>query len=295
MPSKTSALRRNVTGWSFSGVYVLFLLVFGLIPVIFAIAESFHPVMQPGQWSLHNYVAAFTDFRFLPAVGNVLTFMIIWIPIMVFGTLLLALLLHERASRSIGALRLIYFLPGAVTGSAAVMLWYFMLSPELSPFAPVFHALGWETNNEMFTTGHLAPIFALVAFATGVGQWILIMFGSLQAIPEDVLEAARIDGAGPIRTAFSVKLPLIGKYVVYMVILSFAGALQIFVEPALFFAITAAGSASWSLNQLSYAFAFGQGDFGMSATVSIFLFVLSVIAASILVFKTNFFQTEVEN
>jgi multiple sugar transport system permease protein len=249
----------------------------------------------PGQWSFNNYVTVFADFRFLPAVVNVLTFMISWIPVMVFGTLLLDLLLHERASRATGALRLVYFLPGAVTGSAAVMLWYFMLSPELSPFAPALEAFGWETNNDMFSEGNLPWIFALVAFITGVGQWILIMFGSLQSIPTEVLEAARIDGAGPLRTALSVKLPLVGKYVAYMVILSFAGALQIFVEPSLFYSITKAGSSWWSLNQLGYSFAFAQGDFGMSATVAVVLLVISILAAMILVFRTNFFQTEVDD
>ena len=100
------------------------------------------------------------------------------------------------------------------------------------------------------------------------------MFGALQSVSQDVLEAARIDGAGPIRTAFSIKLPLIGKYVAYMVILSFAAALQVFVEPQLFYAITQAGSSWWSLNQLGYTFAFQQGDFGMSAAVSVVLLVL---------------------
>ncbi len=294
MQGKRSATRRNVTGWSFSALYVFFLVAFGIIPTVYAIAESFHPATNPGQWSLSNYASVFTDFRFLPAVLNVLTFMVIWIPIMVFGTLLLALLLHQRASRTTGALRLIYFLPGAVTGSAAVMLWYFMLSPELSPFASILKAFGWNTDNDMFTTAHLAPIFALVAFITGVGQWILIMFGALQSISQDVLEAARIDGAGPFRTALSIKLPLIGKYVAYMVILSFAGALQVFVEPSLFYSITSAGSNWWSLNQLGYSFAFQQGSFGASATVSVVLLILSAVAAIILVFRTNFFQTEVE-
>lgn len=295
MQSQRAALRRNLTGWSFSAAYVLFLVAFGLIPVIYAIYESLHLALVPGQWSLNNYVSVITDFRFLPAVVNVLTFMVIWIPVMVFGTLLLALLLHERVSRATGGLRLVYFLPGAVTGSAAVMLWYFMLSPDLSPFAPALKAMGFETNNDMFTASNLAGIFALVAFITGVGQWILIMFGSLQSIPGEILEAARIDGAGPIRTALLVKLPLVGKYVAYMVILSFAGALQIFVEPSLFYSITAAGSSWWSLNQLGYAFAFNQGDFGMSATVAVLLLVLSVVAALILVFRTNFFQTEADD
>lgn len=287
-------MRRTVIGWLFASPYVLLLVAFGLIPAVYAIYESLHTLAQPDSLSLHNYNLVFNDFRFWPAVTNVAIFMVIWIPVMVVGVLVLALLLHEKVGRFSSGMRLIYFLPGAVTGSAAVLLWYFMLSPQLSPFAPVLKAMGIDSNNEMFTTGHLPWIFALVAFMTGVGNWVVIMFGALQSVPQDVVEAARIDGAGPLRIALLVKLPLIGKYVSYMMILSFAFALQIFVEPQLFYSITNAGSTSWSLNQLGYVFAFSQGDFGQAATVSVVLLILSSAAALWLVFRTNFFQTEVD-
>jgi multiple sugar transport system permease protein len=288
------ALRPTLRAWGFSLPYALLLVAFGLIPVGYAIYESFSSTLNNGAMGLGNYRSVFHDFRFWPAVTDVAVFMAIWIPVMLVGTLLLALLLHEKAGRLSGWMRLIYFLPGAVTGSAAVMLWYFMLSPEVSPFRSAFHALGWQTDNAVFTAGHLAPIFALVAFVTGVGQWILIMFGALQAIPLELIEAARIDGAGPLRTAVLIKIPLVGKYIAYMTILSFAYALQIFVEPSLFFSITSAGSQWWSLNQLGYAYAFQQGDFGQAATVSVVLLVLSSLAALVLVFRTNFFQTEAD-
>jgi multiple sugar transport system permease protein len=286
-------LRRTATGWLFAAPYVLLLVAFGLIPAGYALYESLHTLAKPGSLSLGNWELIVNDFRFWPAVQNVGIFMIIWIPTMVVGTMLLALLLHEKVGRLSGAMRLIYFLPGAVTGSAAVLLWYFMLSPQLSPFAPALTAMGIDSNNEMFTTGHLPWIFALVAFMTGVGNWIVIMFGALQSVPHEILEAARIDGAGPLRISLLIKLPLVSKYVVYMMILSFAFALQIFVEPQLFYTITSAGSTSWSLNQLGYTFGFSQGDFGLAATVSMILLILSTVAAMWLVFRTNFFQTEV--
>lgn len=283
-----------LTGWLFAGPYVLLLLAFGLVPAGYAIYESFQPVADPGGGGLDNWGAVFEDFRFWPAVHNVAIFVAIWIPVMIVGTLVLALLLHERVSRFSSTMRLIYFLPGAVTGSAAVLLWYFMLSPQLSPYQPVLESIGITSNNEMFTSKHLAVIFALVAFMTGVGNWVVITFGAFQSVPADVLEAARIDGADPIRIALTIKLPLIGKYVVYMTILCFAYALQIFVEPQLFYSITNAGSTSWSLNQLGYTFAFQQGDFGQAAVISVVLLVISAVAALWLVFKTNFFQTEVD-
>ncbi|MDH2393803.1 sugar ABC transporter permease [Streptomyces sp. HNM0663] len=289
-----SERKRTVTGWLFATPYTLLLMAFGLIPTVYAIYESFHSLAEPDKLSLANWELIFNDFRFWPAVTNVGIFLLVWLPVMIIGTLALALLLHEKVGRFSSGMRLIYFLPGAVTGSAAVLVWYFMLSPELSPFSKALEAMGIQSNNEMFTANHLAPIFALVAFMTGVGNWIVIMFGALQSVPHEILEAARVDGAGPIRIAVQVKLPLVSKYVAYMVILSFAFALQIFVEPQLFYSITNAGSTSWSLNQLSYALAFAQGDFGQAATVSVMLLALSAAAALWLVFRTKFFQTEVD-
>lgn len=295
LPKPRLGGRSSAKAWAFTAPYVLLLLTFGVVPTLYAVYESFNSLKNPASLSLDNYSAVFGDFRFWPAIGNVALFTVIWIPVMVLGTILLALLLHEKVGRFSSTMRLIFFLPGAVTGSAAVLLWYFMLDPQLSPFASALNALGLNSSNDVFTSSNLAPIYALVAFITGVGQWIVIMFGALQSIPEEIMESARIDGAGPLRTALLIKLPLIRKYVVYMLILAFAAALQIFVEPALFFGITKSGSSWWSLNQLGYTFAFAQGDFGQAATVSVVLLVVSAAAALFLVFKTDFFKTEEES
>lgn len=287
--------RGNLTAYGFSAPYVVLLLAFGVLPAAYAVYASFAD-LSGGRtgFDLSNYTTVLTDFRFWPAVGNVLVFMAVWIPVMVGGSLVFALLLHERVGRVSGAFRLIYFLPGAVTGSAAVLLWYFMLQPELSPFGSMLRALGWHSTNDVFTPGHLPFVFATIAFMTGVGQWIVIMYGALQAIDLDVVEAARVDGAGPMRIAVSIKLPLIGKYIVYMLILCFAAAVQIFVEPSLFYGITGAGSNWWSLNQLGYAFAFQQGEFGQAATVSVILLVFSAVIALLFVQRSRFFQTEAD-
>ena len=73
----------------------------------------------------------------------------------------------------------------------------------------------------------------MIAFWTGAGGWIVVMYGALNTIPTELEEAARIDGAGPITIALRLKLPLIRKWVAYMAILSFATGTQLFVEPQL--------------------------------------------------------------
>ena len=96
------------------------------------------------------------------------------------------------------------------------------------------------------------------------------MYGALNTIPTDLEEAARIDGAGPVTIALRLKLPLIRKWIAYMVILSFATGTQLFVEPQL---VNQASFGmvpdTWSSNQLAYQLAFRYADFNGAAAVSV--------------------------
>jgi multiple sugar transport system permease protein len=287
---------RDRFGWLFLAPYVVLLLAFGVGPTGYAIYESLVDERSTDRrLSLINYERTFADFRFWPAAENVGTFLLIWLPVMVVGVVVFALLLHGRLDRFSGVMRLLYFLPCAVTGAASVVLWYIMLQPQVSPFGPELRAMGITSGSQLFQTQNLALIFAVMAFSTGAGQWIVIMFGALQNVSTDVMEAARVDGCGPIRLAVAIKLPLVSKYVLYMVILCFASGVQIFVEPQLILAATrTAGSPWWSLNQLSYSFAFSSGDFGSAAAVSVILLGVCTVGAIALIFRTDFFRTEVD-
>ncbi|GAA3534916.1 sugar ABC transporter permease [Nonomuraea rosea] len=272
-------------GWLCVGPYLVLLSVFGIGPVLYALYES---LSDP-----RSYVHATADFRFLPALGNVSLFMALYLPVMVIGVLLLALFVQGQRPLYGTTLRLVYMLPGAVTGSAGVLLWYVMLQPALSPFAPLLHGLGLRTGNDVLKPSYLVVIFALMAFATGFGQWVVIMYGALQGVPREVLEAAEMDGCSWWQTALRIKLPLISKYVVYMVILAFTAGLQIFIEPQLLYGVAFTGSKSWSLNQLGLLFAFDNGDFAAAAALCLMLLAVCTVAACFLVFKAKFFETEV--
>lgn len=286
--------RARLTGLAFVTPYLVLLLGLGLTPTIYAIWESLSSSETAGGGGLDNYRRALTDFRFLPALVHVATFLAIYLPVMVIGVLVLALVMHQRQARIDRTYRLVYVLPGAVTGSASVLLWYVMLEPEYSPFGPALRAMGFHNGAEMFQNSHLAVIFASIAFVTGAGQWVTIQYGALQSIPRDLIEAALIDGCGPVRMAWSVKLPLVKKYVLYMLILAFAAGVQLFVEPQLLFAITkSAGSPWWSLNQLGLFYAFQNADFASAAAVSLLLLAVCTLGAVLLIRFTDFFQTEV--
>lgn len=296
-PKRRSRISSSLYSYLFVLPYVVLLILFGVFPALYTIGLSFSdPFSDVFSFSgLNNYIVAFRDFRFAPAILNIFQYLIIWLPVTVFGVLLLALLLHARAGKFSTTMRLIYYLPGAITGSASVLLWLFMLDPQISPFGSLLHLFGLSVFRDSIDGPRILIALTIIAFSVGAGGWIVIMYGAFQNISQEIVEAAIIDGCSAIQTALYIKLPLIGKYIVYMLILSFAGGTQLFVEPQLLGQQGGAGqwliSPTWSPNLLAYDFGFNIGNMGASAAISMVLLLVGVLAALILIFKTNFFET----
>ena len=271
--------------------YLVLLVMFAIVPILMAASVSMEKSMTNPDGLFGNYLFVLQDFRFLPAVINVSLFLLIYLPAMLIVVAGLSLLLDSIQSRYTVPLRLAYLVPAGITGSVAILVWYFMLEPTYSPFAPIFAEFGWTQGTDIFNASNLIYIFALMTFFTGAGNWIVIQYGSLQSIPDDVLEAARIDGANAFQIAFQIKLPLIRKYLIYMLILVMAAGLQIFVEPYLISSSVYPGIAKdWSLNQLGYTLAFLGSNLGAATALSLMLLLVMVVLALIVIFRTDFFD-----
>jgi multiple sugar transport system permease protein len=273
--------------------YLPFLIAFGIAPMIYALDLAF--TNAGGKWNgFGNFVRTFEDYRFLPAFQHILLYTSVWLGILVVFVVALALLLHGRANRVSVTFRFLFYIPGALAGAASVLVWLFMLDPAVSPGSFLLrHLLGASLFVQSIAPGHLPFIFATIAFWTGAGGWIVVMYGALNTIPHDLEEAARIDGAGPFTIALRLKLPLIRKWIAYMLILSFATGTQLFVEPQL---VNQASLGlvpdTWSSNQLAYQLAFRYGDFNGAAAIAVDLLVLGLLAAVLIVTRTGLFRRE---
>jgi multiple sugar transport system permease protein len=205
----------------------------------------------------------------------------------------MALMLDLNNSKWKKYARVAYIVPASVSGGVAVLVWYIIFEPHFSPFKPFLRLFGIKRSDQIWQTSHLVWIFAIMAFFTIAGNWILIQYGSLQSISGEVIEAARIDGCSAFQIAMRIKLPLIKKYIIYMAVLVFAGGLQLFVEPQLLDTGVFNGiSHVWSLDQLSYDFAFTNGEFGSASALSILLLIPSLLGALVVIFKTDMFEDE---
>ena len=272
---------------------MVLLAAFGIVPTAYGIYFAFTNAANYFA-GLSNTTAAARDFRYLPALGHVGLYLAIWLAALVVFVTGLALVLQQLRTRRLGrAVRFLYYIPGALAGAASVMVWLFMLDPTVSSAASLERPLGYGTFGLVIQPGHLAVLFAMIAFWTGAGGWIVVMYGALNNIPLDVIEAARIDGAGGWQIARRIQVPMLRKWIVYMVILAFAAGTELFVEPQLISeASLGVADRDYSLNQLSYDFAFQNNNINYAAAISVELLVISLVVAAVFVTRSRFFDAD---
>ena len=278
-----SSTGRHRISYVFVSGYVLLALAFGVLPTLYALRMSF--TTSEGAFSgVENFSRVIDDFRFWPAVQHVAAFVAIWLVALLVLVTVLALLVHQIGVRWLSSgVRFVYYIPGALAGASAVVLWLFVLDPTVSPVSGVLHAFGFDSFVQTISPGNLPVIFAVMAFWTGAGGWIVVMYGALNSIPHEVLEAARIDGAGVVRTALHIQLPMLRKWISYMAIISLAAGTQLFVEPkVLSQASHGVVPNDYSLNQLAYLYAFKQQDLNGSAAIAVMLLVVSLVPERVL-------------
>ncbi|WP_439564582.1 carbohydrate ABC transporter permease [Microcella sp.] len=277
-------------GYVFITGYAVLLLAFGVFPTLYAVYLS---VTKNGAWAgIDNFAKVFADYRFWPAVEAVALYLMVMLVTLIVLVVVIALFVHSVKKRWLStSLRFLYYLPGALAGVASVLLWLFMLDPQLSPVGPLLQLWGFDESISLVTGGNLPVIFTLIAFWTGAGGWIIIMYGALNNISDDVMEAARIDGANALQTARYIQIPMLRKWIAYMGVLSIAAGTQLFVEPRLLAGVSrGAIPPEYSLNQLAYWYAFKQADFSASAALSLMLLIVTGALAAFLVFRGGLFE-----
>ncbi|MBF4564478.1 carbohydrate ABC transporter permease [Plantibacter sp. VKM Ac-2876] len=232
---------------------VLFTL-FYLVPIGYAVYQSLLVIERDGTFGqarevfggLAQYVQVFQNGPFWQSVGRVLLFGVVQVPVMLGLALLFALLLDSPLLRGKRFFRLAFFVPYAVPGVIAAIMWGFLYSPNLSPFTAI-------TQNVDFLSADLV-LWAIANVVTWVfvGYNMLIIYSSLLSIPTEIYEAARLDGAGQARIAWSIKIPLVMPAIVLTAIFSIIGTLQLLAEPQVFRTFSSAVSSTFTPNLTVY-------------------------------------------
>ena len=171
--------------------YLPYLFIFGIVPMAYALELAF--TKDGGGWvGFKNFTRTFNDYRFMPAFEHILAYTAAWLVALVVLVVALALLLHSRAGRVSSTFRFLFYLPGALAGASSVLVWLFMLDPVVSPGSWLLHhVLGADLFVQSIAPGKLPFIFAMIAFWTGAGGWIVVMYGALNTIPYELDEIGR--------------------------------------------------------------------------------------------------------
>ncbi|WAA66534.1 carbohydrate ABC transporter permease [Microbacterium oxydans] len=223
---------------------------------------------------IENYVAAFLDSELWAGLGRMLIVAGIGVPGTIILAALFALCLDADRTRLIGVWRILIFLPYAVPGVIASLLWGFLYLPATSPIGG--EVIDFFGGTEIFFSVANIAVWGVVGFN------MVIMYTALRGLPQEMYEAAKLDGAGELQIALRIKLPLIRPAIVMCSLFSVLGALQLFNEPTTLRPLANAISSTWVPLMKVYTDAFVNDDIHRAAATSLLLVVLTV-GASVLV------------
>lgn len=267
------------------GFVAPFMIVFALmlvVPLVYAFWLSLYRVQLVGGQSfvgLENYARALTDPDFLGGLGRVALFLVIQVPVMLALALVFALILDTGRLRLAGFVRLSIFLPYAIPGVIAALMWGYLYGQDFGPFAQVARTLGLPAPAFLSSEWVLGSIANIVTWSF-VGYNMIVIYAALRSIPEELYDAAKMDGAGAIRVAWSIKIPAVRPALILSAIFSVIGSFQLFTEPQLLKAIAPTViDGSFTPNLYAYTLAFGRNELNYAAAVSFLLgFVIMVVS-----------------
>jgi multiple sugar transport system permease protein len=271
--------RRTVTPYLFVLPFGLLFLLLFVAPILYAIYQSLFRSQRSGLGlgaptiefnGVSNYLQVIHDPNFLAGVGRVLLYGVVQIPIMLGVALLLALLLDSTVVRFKPFFRLAFFVPYAIPGIIAALLWGYLYDPGLSPIVKGASGLGLGAPDFLGTRAVLWSIANIVTWAW-TGYNMLIIFAALQAIPAELYEAARLDGASGWSIAWRIKIPLAAPALILTSIFSIIGTLQLFNEPQALAKISNNISTTYTPNLYAYYTAFGNNNYYYGATIAVVL------------------------
>lgn len=282
-------IRRGSTPYLFLAPFLVGFIIFSIFPLIYVLNLSLYRTKIVGGRSfvgLENYIKAFGDESFWHAIGNVLTFGVIQIPIMLGLALVAALLLDSAVIRRQTLFRLAFFLPFAVPTVVAALMWGYFYGQAFGPIAQVARAIGM-TPPEFLKPDTVIPAIANISTWQYTGYNMLIMFAALKAIPTELYEAARVDGASGLQIALRIRIPLIAPAIVLTFIFSIIGTLQLFNEPQVLHSVAPTIiTPNFTPNLYVYNLAFANRQFDYSAAIAFSLALITAVLSALVLFIT---------
>src|SRR5215218_5509923 len=287
---KRKLKRHGFAGFVFTLPFMVLFLALFIAPLIYALYLSLYREQLVGGNAfvgLDNYTEGLKDKAFTDGVKRVALFMVVQVPVMLIFALVFALIIDSGKVVFARLYRVGFFVPYAVPTVIAALMWGFLYGRDFGPFADLADTIGAAPPNFLGESTMLWSI-ANVSTWTFTGYNMIIFYAALRAIPGELYEAAAVDGAGAVRTAIHVKLPLLRPAILLCSIFSVIGSFQLFAEPQIFFQIapTVIGKA-YTPNLYVYNLAFADQQLNYAAALSFLLGLVVFVVSFAVMWASN--------
>ena len=272
-------------GYGFIAPWILGFLAFTAGPMLVSIAISFSSwsmLSSPTWVGWEHYERLFTsDPLFTRSLGNTLFYVALSVPLTTAFALALALLLHQRIP-GVGIFRTIFFLPSITNLVAVSLLWLWIFNPEFGLLNSALHVLGIEGPLWLQSETWAKPALILMSL-WGIGGSMIIFLATLQGVPQELYEAAALDGAGSVQRFLHITLPMISPAMFFSLVMGFIGGFQVFTQAFVMTGTVQPGSEGGPNNATLfmvlylYKKAFQEFQMGYAASIAWILFLIILV------------------
>lgn len=282
--------RRQPIAYLFLAPYLGHFALFIGFPIVFSLVLVFHrwDIISPMVWTgLDNFNKLLQDNLFWRSMINTGIFLIIHIPLQIIVALFLAVQLNERI-RFKGFFRAVYFLPVVLSGVVISILWDQLYAKDTGLLNIFLSGLGLPKIGWLTEPLLAMPAIAVMATWKNVGLYIVLFLVGLTTVPQQMYEAADIEGATGWQKFWHITLPLINPTIVMVVLLSTIGGFSLFIEP---YIMTGGGPLNHTLSALLYIYkqAFFFYHMGYAATLGL---AFAVIVLAVVIVQRKFIEAE---
>ncbi|TQJ47017.1 sugar ABC transporter permease [Streptomyces sp. NBC_00080] len=282
--------RQARAAWLLAGPFLALFAAFMLLPVVWSLLMSLTDTQSADLRTplnvsfvgFDNYVRLFQDDQFFTALRNTAVFVLVALPLTLAAGLAAAVALDRGIRRFRAVFRVGFYLPVITSIVAVAVVWKTLLEPRAGLVNLVLGWFGIDGPAWLADTRFALPVMILMAVWRNLGTVMIIMLAGLQSVPQSLMEAAELDGAGPWQRFWRVTFPLLRPALLLTAVTTGIGYLQFFDEP---FVMTDGGPLDSTLSATLYAYKqFGNGNYEMASAASYVIFVL-IVALTVLQFR----------
>lgn len=265
--------------------YLIIFAVFLGYPIVRAVYISFFDwgIFGPnGFVGLGNYTSLFSDSRFWRSLLTTVQFAAIFVPLIMVVSVVLAVLLHRKLP-GISIFRTAFFFPLVVNVAVASIAFRWLFEPQAGTINQILRLLNLPDQTWLSQPGWALVAIALISLWGGVGFMVIILLAGLENIPDDLYEAAELDGSNAFQNFFFITLPLLKPIMLIVMILSLIQAFQVFGEVLI---LTGGGpfGSTEVLTMLLYEEGFRNFSIGRAAAIGVVI-TLIIAALSLIQFR----------